>query len=539
MADARSTRDLDGIPRLGWVTEPTPVTALPRVAESLGVEYVGIKRDDLCEPLHGGSKPRKLDYLLAAPRFAKAKAWASVGAIGSGHLVALTAAAERLERRLVAHVFWTPLSAGTLENLAFTASGPTRIVYYGSRSSLGLRRPTLLFAAEVGGVPMVPAGGTTPDGMLGSVRGGLELAEQVRAGELPAPAAVYVALGSGGTAAGLSVGLAMGGLAAEVVAVAVVERAFATHGRLASLQRAAMARLEALGVRPPSEPARIVIDHRHVGPGYAVTTPAAVAACEALAAEGIALEHVYTGKAMAALFDRARGKGPVVFWNTFRRGPLPHADDWRKRLPRDLARRLEAPAGAKMTRRRALVAGGVAAAAIGLGLRVSGYPTRAGWKGAVLAAWEADVVEAAATVILPPDAPPVALERIPSRIDRYLTGMPEPMLREVHGMLALIEHATTPLGRRLHRFTLLDRAGREAFLLGLDARGGLLAQAYRGIRDLCLLAHYQDPESWSLLGYEGPRVALDYDPAGASRMSWPGYDGLVAPEGTLPRGAKR
>src|SRR5215468_1905010 len=108
--EALAPSDLDALPRLGWVEEATPVTPLPALAEELGLEFLGVKRDDLGEALYGGTKPRKLDYLLAAPPFADAPEWTGVGGIGSGALVALTAAAERLGRRLSAYVFWTPLS---------------------------------------------------------------------------------------------------------------------------------------------------------------------------------------------------------------------------------------------------------------------------------------------------------------------------------------------------------------------------------------------------------------------------------------------
>jgi D-cysteine desulfhydrase len=115
--------------------------------------------------------------------------------------------------------------------------------------------------------------------------------------------------------------------------------------------------------------------------------------------------------------------------------------------------------------------------------------------------------------------------------------MPSRTLREVGAMLLLIEHGTSPLGGRLRRFTSLDPASRGAYLAGLEARGGLLAQAYRGLRDLVMVAYYQQPSAWKAIGYEGPRVPLDYDPRGPLRAEWPAYDALVAPRGAVPRGA--
>ena len=116
------TRVLEATPRLGWATEPTPVTPLPSLADELGHAWLGVKRDDLCADLRGGSKVRKLDFLLAAPRYAEVQQWTSLGATGSGHLASLALAAEVLGRDLHAHCFWEDLGPGVLDNLACTTS---------------------------------------------------------------------------------------------------------------------------------------------------------------------------------------------------------------------------------------------------------------------------------------------------------------------------------------------------------------------------------------------------------------------------------
>jgi D-cysteine desulfhydrase len=533
-------RDLDAIPRVGWIEAATPVTPLPELASALGLSFLGIKRDDLGEALHGGSKPRKLDYLLASPPFSDADTWTAAAAIGSGNLVALTAAARELGRRFLAHVFWTPITPGVIDNLAFIAGGSSALTYYRSRVTLALRSPRLFLGPSSGGVPVIPVGSTSGLAMLGTVRAGLELGEQVRRGEIPEPDRVYVSFGSGGTAVGLWIGLALAGLKTTVASVSAVEWALSTRGRARSLERELRAELARWKIEAPTPPAPLLLDHHQVGPGYAFPTAASLAAVEKLAAEGLRLEPSYTGKTMAGLLaDAAQGKlGKVIFWHTGRRDPLPLEADWRARLPAPLARRLAAhESGAKPSPRRKILLGVTATLlAMGAGIRLSGYPTLPGWAGAVLSPWEAQVIRAAAEALLAPAIQPAELDSIAQRIDRYLTSMPAKVQSDIHGMMVLIEHGTTPLAGRLHRFTLLPLAEREAYLAGLAARGGLLAQAYRGLRDLCMLAFYQQPSTWSALGYEGPRVALDYDPAGPARLAFPAYDEMVAPKGTLPRG---
>ena len=535
-----SPSDLDAIPRLGWVREPTPVTPLPRTAEILGIGFLGVKRDDLLEPLHGGSKPRKLDYVLARAPFTDAPAWASPGAIGSGSLVALTEAARTLGRRIDAYMFWTQLSEGVTENLAFTASGPTTIHYHGSRVSLALRSPSVLIGSTIGGAPVIAAGATTAAGMLGAVRAGLELCEQIRSGEIAEPERLYVAFGSGGTAVGLAMGLALGGMSTEVAAIAVVERPLATMGRVRSLQRMLAAELAHWKIPEPKSPPRLSLDHAHSGRGYAVPSKESLAACERLGLEEIAIEPVYTGKAMAALLADVRRLGlrNVLFWLTARRGPLPHPEDWRSRLPRALQKRLDAEEHPRTITRRRVLTALAGAAAVGLLLRTTGYPPLLDWRGEVLFAWEALVLRAAAEVLVP-DATREEMAEIPGRIDHYIVSLPPDPQLQVHGMLALIEHGTTPLAGRLPRFTRLDVAARGAYLDALEAAGGTRSLAYRALRDLVMLGLYQQPSTWSVLEYGGPKVSLDYDPLGPARLAWPAYDALVAPEGTLPKSVVR
>lgn len=541
MGRTLSLADIESIPRHGFLDEPTPITALPRMAAALGLASLSVKRDDLLGALHGGSKPRKLDYVLAAPPFSEAKAWAAVGGIGSGNVAAATAAAKEMGRELHAHLFWTDVSAGVLEKLAFTASGARSITFYRSTTEMALRRPSLVIGTPTLPTPHLPPGSTTGLAMVGLVRAALELRAQVEAGELPAPERVYLAFGSGGLAAGLSVGLAIAGIEAEVFSVAVVARALSTRMRARSLQRAALAELERAGLRDLPRPVPLHVDHGHLGGGYAVPTPESIAAVEALALEGVPLEPVYTGKTMAALFaDAARKKvGHVLLWQTTARTPLPHDEDWRDRLPPALRKRLAHTAGVAAGRRRTMVALGLGAAAAIAGVRLTGYRAWPGVSGYVLSSTEADILHSVAEALLPEEARGPALDAIPGRVDRYLRGMPPSVQRDIHGMLSLLEHGTLALGAHLHRMSALSPSERAAYLEGLSARGGLLAQAYRGVRDLVFLGYYQDPSTWGALGYEGPRVSLSYNPSGSDRLRFPAYDDLVAPEGALPRGAVR
>ncbi|MEZ4338951.1 MAG: pyridoxal-phosphate dependent enzyme [Sandaracinaceae bacterium] len=521
---------LDAFPRLGWVDAPTPVTALPDLADVLGLAWLGVKRDDRLPTLHGGSKVRKLDFALAAPTVARAPTWTSFGAIGSGHLSTLTAAATHLERRLLARCFFEPLGPWVEEELAFTASGPTELRYYASRARLALRHPLELAGHGPG---VIPPGVSNAAGTIGMVRAGLELAAQLDAGELPHIDRVYVPLGSGGTVAGLAIGLALGGYRPSVHAVAAVERIFARAGRVRALIRRAREALRASGIDGSAEPAPFVIDHRMVGRGYGHATPAALREVSALGPHGVELEPVYGGKAMAALrADAAAAPGArVLFWSTGHRRPLPRAEDWEARLPRRLQEDLRTAREGGLGRRRWIGAGVATAAGLALGARAGLHSRVAGWEGHVLFEWEGAVLAAAAAAIVPemaggPIPGGVPADAIAVNVDRYLVGMPSGTRAEIHGLVALVEHGTA-LDGQLLRFTRLDPAARRRAVAALAQRGGDLGQAAKGLRDLVYLGYYQDPRAWPHLGYGGPWVRAAPGAPGP-------YDALRAPPGTPP-----
>lgn len=531
---------LDRLPRLGLVTEPTPVTALP----GSDAGWLGVKRDDLLGPLFGGTKVRKLDTLLAHAPWRDAPKLMSVGAVGSGHLVALAAATERLDRPLRAGLFWGEPTVHALENLAYVATRAD-LCYCGGRLGLALRERAALTGLSSAEEARIPPGGSIPEGALGLVLAGLELADQVHSGLLPPPDDLFLALGSGGTAAGLSLGLGLGGLRPVVRAVAVVERPLATEGRLLRLRRQVARWLAERGV-DVAEPAPLRVVHGHVGPGYSVPTPGSWRAVAELRERGLPGEPAYTGKAWGAMLDHVAGPGRgknVLFWATARRGPLPIHPDWRERLPPALARRLERrgvvsgplpdsgeredrPRSGALSRRGLLWGGAALLAAAGGWRRLSGYAAFPAWEGALLWAWEAEVLAAAAEALLPP-APinPELIQQIPLRADRFLASLPEHGRREIHALFALIEHGTA-LDLSARRFSRLPTGARLSFLdtLGATPLGHLAA---RGLRDLVLLGYYQDPMSWPELGYTGPWVP--------GPRPDPRYDALAAPEGALPR----
>ena len=141
--------------------------------------------------------------------------------------------------------------------------------------------------------------------------------------ELPEPAEIWVAVGTGGTVAGLVAGLALAGLRSRVVGVLVTDILPPSPHKLARMARATLRLLRraAPGLPQPAIGAGdFELVRSQLGPGYGAATAAAHAAVASAAASGLGLETTYTGKCLAALIERARGgepRGPLLFWNTY------------------------------------------------------------------------------------------------------------------------------------------------------------------------------------------------------------------------------
>jgi len=271
---------------------PTPLEPASRLADALGLDELWIKRDDLTGLGGGGNKVRKLQYTCAQAVMAGATTLVTTGAAQSNHARLTAAAAARLGLRctLVLHGTQPESPRG---NLILDGLAGARIVWAGNA-------PLAEVAAAQEGF-VIPFGGTSPFSALGYVDCARELTAQ-----LPTVDMVVVAVGSGGTMAGL-------------VAVLGPGRVFGVDtGALPDARATVAGLLEGMGV--PVRAADLQIDGSQVGAGYAALTDS-VRDALGLAArtEGLFLDPTYTGRAMAGL--RANPPdGKVVFLHT---GGLP------------------------------------------------------------------------------------------------------------------------------------------------------------------------------------------------------------------------
>jgi 1-aminocyclopropane-1-carboxylate deaminase/D-cysteine desulfhydrase-like pyridoxal-dependent ACC family enzyme len=159
---------------------------------------------------------------------------------------------------------------------------------------------------------IIPAGGTNATGALGFVNAAFEMAEQI------GPDVIYLPMGTGGTHAGLLVGLKLAGLDARVEAIRVTHPQFRWESHILQLCREICTKLEIADV---VDEADIIIRNEFFGDDYGIPTPEGKEAVELFGSmEGVYLENTYTGKAAAALLHDLRNgrleSQSVLYWNT-------------------------------------------------------------------------------------------------------------------------------------------------------------------------------------------------------------------------------
>lgn len=305
---------LRAIPRVELCDLPSPVLR----ARVDGAE-LWIKHDGVNAPVAGGNKVRMLEYLLAG--VGPGDTVLTVGGEGSTHVLATAVHAARLGARTVA-LRWRHEMNPTARHIAQRIVGDTVSARVHRFSGVAVAHAQWLRLA--GHVRYVPLGGSTPYGVLGMVNAGMELARQIRAGELPPPSRVVVALGSGGTMAGLALGLALEELDVAVIGVQVTPAIVANRSRVQRLVARTARLIERVTHEQVRRPASrlLGVARGAYGGAYGRPVPSAERAAERLDdAAGIRLDQTYTAKALAVALELARDRrlraGPTLFWNTF------------------------------------------------------------------------------------------------------------------------------------------------------------------------------------------------------------------------------
>lgn len=296
---------LDHLPRLRFGHLPTPLEPLPRLSRMLGGPRLWVKRDDSTGLATGGNKTRKLEFLIAEAMEAGADTVVTVGAMQSNHArqTAAAAAIAGLRCELLLE------NRHAIPDRAYETGGNVVLDRLLGATIIEQPEGTDLAAAleqrgrelaEKGRVPyLVPLGGSNAVGSLGYAACAVELIEQSHALDMELDHVVH-ATASAGTQAGLVVGFAAAGAGVPVTGVSAGMPATDLAEIVFEIAGTAAKMIDAPGcVRREM----VVVDDRHVGPGYGLPTDAMRKAVRtAASAEALILDPVYTGKAMAGLF---------------------------------------------------------------------------------------------------------------------------------------------------------------------------------------------------------------------------------------------
>ncbi len=324
-----SITQLDAYPRLPLAEYPTPLEPLPRLSEQLG-RRVYIKRDDGIGPGMGGNKCRKLEYLMADARAHGARRIVTFGGLQSNHARMTAAAAQRFG--MEAHLFYFARRPATFRgNLLLNEllGANLHFIPFGSGGDGEMTLETAnrlvkyLATLRLGRHYFIPVGGHSWLGCLGYVRAAAEIDSQARQMGI-GNAWLLTAAGTGGTLAGLMVGLQLVRSALQPLAIDIGNLWKSFSSSIANMANEICHRLGA--EQQFSKDQVPLIQSEYVGEGYGVPSQACKSAIRRLArAEGLLLDPIYTGKAFAGLVDliskRQLGdEQPIIFLHT---GGLP------------------------------------------------------------------------------------------------------------------------------------------------------------------------------------------------------------------------
>lgn len=302
---------------------PTPLEELPRLSAALGGPSLYIKRDDLTGLGYGGNKTRMLEFSLADAQRLGADVIVTGAGVQSNYCRQMAAACAHLGLEL--HLLLRPVrdvdhrevQGNHLLQRLFGAKC-TILPDSGIDKQQQAIRARMEELRRQGRRPYWPRQADTVDlDALAYAESALEVVQQSR--ELGiAPAYIYLAA-LDTTQSGVLLGL-------KYVESAIQVRGFSPFekwpGRFDNMARIANQGAARLGLGLEFKVSDFDNDDSQVGERYGIPTPQGLEALRLLArTEGILLDPVYTGKAMAGLIADIRvGKlaedWPVVFLHT-------------------------------------------------------------------------------------------------------------------------------------------------------------------------------------------------------------------------------
>ena len=311
----------DRLPRCRLGFFPTPIVELKRLTKELGGPRILMKRDDQTGLALGGNKVRKLEFLVGEALVQDCTALITGGAAQSNHCrqTAAAAAACGLSCHLVLGGEAPRVADGNL----FLDHLLGAEIHWTGEFRKGEKIPEIAESVQASGHRpyIVPYGGSNPVGAAGFVEAVKELSLQTRERD-DVITHVVVASSSGGTQAGLMLGKKICDQDFIIIGIGIDKGEAGDEPFPEHVQKLANATAERIGVDGNFVLSDILIRNEYMGEGYGVVgDPERVAIQLTAYHEGILLDPVYTGRAMAGLIDMIRQgtfskDDTVLFWHT-------------------------------------------------------------------------------------------------------------------------------------------------------------------------------------------------------------------------------
>ena len=302
--------------RLSLGNYPTPLMEAPNLSAALGGPRILIKRDDLTGLALGGNKCRKLEFVMADARQKGVDTLVTTGGTQSNFALQMATAARKLGMEAYLILF-KGVHIEKQGNLLLDGivDSNIRLIEASelSQDSKSLDQDVFgpMMMAKMNTVAdelkkkgrkplVVPAGAYNPVGTTGWVDAADEIWRQLQAQKIKAQYLV-VANGSSGTQAGLTLGVKYLRLPLGVIGFSISNpKERAVNGVVNMANETA----KFLGIDVTIAPDEVMVNDDYIGEGYGLVTEGCRQAIKLVAqTEGIFLDPVYTGKAMAGLID--------------------------------------------------------------------------------------------------------------------------------------------------------------------------------------------------------------------------------------------